>query len=249
GSEACAADPRLARVSGEMKKLLDSGALEQSGVVANSAMNRERVCVGKNSYARELSFDPLDFLNSRLETQGQAAWLDLCCGRGRAMIEAAEALAPYQSNSTLKLFGVDLVAMFDSYPPGLSFLSLRESSVSTCRPDCLFDLITCVHGLHYIGDKLGLIQNAVSWLKEDGFYLANLDPDNLKFPNGGAAGIKVIRDLRKIGFEYQARKHLIVCKGRKEFTLNYRYLGADDTAGPNYTGQAAVNSHYEQLEV
>jgi predicted nucleic acid-binding protein len=60
---------------------------------------------------------------------------------------------------------------------------------------------------------------------------------------------KVISDLRKIGFDYQARKHLIVCKGRKDFKLNYRYLGADDTAGPNYTGQAAVNSHYEQLEV
>ena len=30
---------------------------------------------------------------------------------------------------------------------------------------------------------------------------------------------------------------------------NVRYLGADDTAGPNYTGQAAVNSHYERLEV
>jgi len=61
-----------------MKKLLKSDALELSGIVANSAMNRERVCVGKNSYARELSFDPLDFLKSRLETQGRADWLDLC---------------------------------------------------------------------------------------------------------------------------------------------------------------------------
>src|SRR5262249_8577045 len=41
----------------------------------------------------------------------------------------------------------------------------------------------------------------------------------------------------------------IVCEGRKDFTLNYRYLGADDAAGPNYTGQAAVNSYYDQLEV
>ncbi len=70
---------------------------------------------------------------------------------------------------------------------------------------------------------------------------------NLKFSDGENAGNKMIRDLRKIGIDYQARKHLIVCEGRKEFTLNYRYLGADDTAGPNYTGQAAVNSHFEQL--
>jgi hypothetical protein len=120
--------------------LIDSDALELSGVVANSAMNRERVCVGKNSYAREISFDLLDFLTSRLETQGQAAWLDLCCGRGRALIEAAERLAPYSFNSNLKLLGVDLVAMFDSFSPALSFSRLLESSVSSWRPYCLFEL-------------------------------------------------------------------------------------------------------------
>jgi len=232
-----------------VKKLLDNEALGLSGVVANSAMNRERVCVGKNSYARELSFDPIDFLKSRLETRGRAAWLDLCCGRGRALIEAAERLAPYSFDSNLKLLGVDLVAMFDSFSPALSFIRLQESSVSSWRPNCLFDLITCVHGLHYVGDKLGLVQNAASWLKDDGVFLANLDPDNLKLPNGADVGNKIIRDLRRIGFEYKARKHLIVCEGRKDFTLNYRYLGADDAAGPNYTGQAAVNSHYDQLEV
>jgi SAM-dependent methyltransferase len=240
---------RNAAIYKAMNKLLDSDALELSGVVANSVMNRERVCVGKNSYAQELSFDPLDFLKSRLETQGQAAWLDLCCGRGRALIEAAERLASYLSNSDLKLLGVDLVAMFDSYSPGLSFIRLQEFSVSSWRPDCPFDLITCVHGLHSVGDKLGLIQNAASWLKDNGVFLANLDPDNLKFPNGVSVGNKIIRDLRRIGVKYQARKHLIVCEGRKDFTLNYRYLGADDAAGPNYTGQAAVNSYYDKLEV
>jgi SAM-dependent methyltransferase len=157
-------------------------------------------------------------------------------------------LAPHSPNSNLKLLGVDLVATFDSYSPTLSFISLQESSALSWRPDCLFDLITCVHGLHYVGDKLALIRNAASWIKEDGVFLANLDPDNLKFPSGAKAGNKIIRDLRKIGFEYRARKHLIVCKSRKDFTLNYRYLGADDAAGPNYTGQAAVNSHYDQLE-
>jgi SAM-dependent methyltransferase len=188
-------------------------------------------------------------LKSRLETKGEASWLDLCCGRGRALIEAAEALVPYSSNSSLQLLGVDLVTMFDSYSPTLSFIHLRESSVSSWRPDSQFDLITCVHGLHYIGDKLGLIRNAVSWLKEDGVFLANLDPDNLKFPDGASAGNRIIRDLKKIGFDYHARKHLIVCERKKDFTLNYRYLGADDAAGPNYTGQAAVNSHYDRLEV
>jgi hypothetical protein len=31
-------------------------------------------------------------------------------------------------------------------------------------------------------------------------------------------------------------------------SLPYRYLGADDQAGPNYTGQPAVDSHYEVVE-
>ncbi|MBO0863024.1 MAG: methyltransferase domain-containing protein [Chloracidobacterium sp.] len=212
-------------------------------------MNRERACAGKNSYAHELSFDQLDFLKSRLETEGQAAWLDLCCGRGRALIEAADALASYSPGSNLELLGVDLVAVFDSYSPSLSFMHLRQSSVSSWRSERLFDLITCVQGLRYIGDKLGLMRNALSWLKEDGVFLANLDPDNLKFQDGASAGNKIIRDLRRIGFDYQVRKHLIVCKRKRAFTLNYKYLGADDAAGPNYTGQAAVNSHYDRPEV
>jgi hypothetical protein len=33
-----------------VKKLLDNDALGLSGVVANSAMNRERVCVGNSHY-------------------------------------------------------------------------------------------------------------------------------------------------------------------------------------------------------
>src|SRR5262245_38786865 len=102
-----------------MKNPLDHAARVLSGIVATSALNRERVCVGKNSSARELSFDPLSFLKSRIAANGRAAWLDLCCGRGRALIEADEALAPYSSSSNLKLLGVDLVAMFDSYSPEL----------------------------------------------------------------------------------------------------------------------------------
>lgn len=31
-----------------------------------------------------------------------------------------------------------------------------------------YELITCVHGLHYIGAKLGLLARACGWLTEDG---------------------------------------------------------------------------------
>lgn len=64
-------------------------------MVANCAMNRDRQLAGVNSYARELGFDPLAFLSSRLGGQGLhagAGWLDLCCGAGRALIQAAARL-------------------------------------------------------------------------------------------------------------------------------------------------------------
>jgi hypothetical protein len=53
-----------------------------------------------------------------------------------------------------------------------------------------FDLITCVHGLHYVCDKLGLIARAASWLVEDGRFVANLALDNLRFSGGSSSSPK-----------------------------------------------------------
>jgi len=224
--------------------LLESKTLERSSVVANSAMNRERVCVGGNSYTKELSLNPVDLLRPRLKSQEHVAWLDLCCGTGKALIEASRILSGDVRESNLTIIGIDLVGMFEPYPSELGFLQMQEASVMDWEPDCSFDLITCVHGLHYIGDKLDLIQRAISWLKEDGFFAANLDPTNLKFANGDIVGRRMIRELKKYGVDYKALKHLIVCEGRRKINLGYQYLGADDKAGPNYTGQAAVDSYY-----
>lgn len=213
-------------------------------MVANSAMNRERVCTGGNSYTKELSLNPVDFLRPRLKSQEHVAWLDLCCGTGKALIEAARILSEDVGESDLSIIGIDLVGMFYPIPSGLSVLQMQESSVLDWQLEYPFDLITCVHGLHYIGDKLDLIQRATSWLKEGGFFVANLDPSNLKFAGGDTAGRKMIRELKRYGVEYNGRKHLITCGGRREIKLGYEYLGADDQAGANYTGQAAVDSYY-----
>ncbi len=35
-------------------------------------------------------------------------------------------------------------------------------------------------------------------------------------------------------------------QGPRKLDLPYRYLGADDRSGPNYTGQPAVTSYYEK---
>jgi SAM-dependent methyltransferase len=227
-----------------MKSLLDNSRLEQSSIVANSLMNRERQCVGGNSYQNELSFEIVEFLQGRIERGKQGRWLDLCCGEGKALIEAAKILAEQKVSPDLEIIGIDLVPMFAPQPPGLDFLKLIESSFENFRPNNKFDLITCVHGLHYIGDKLSFLEKTISWLNVDGIFLANLDLSNFRFGDGKSAGKTIVKELRNGGFEYNSKKHLIICKGGKKVNFNLNYLGADDTAGPNYTGQAVVNSYY-----
>jgi hypothetical protein len=43
-------------------------------------------------------------------------WLDLRCGRGRALIEAAWRFARRGKEGRLEILGVDLVGMFDPIP-------------------------------------------------------------------------------------------------------------------------------------
>jgi SAM-dependent methyltransferase len=225
-------------------KILSNEDLENSHVVANSTMNRQRACLGTNSYAKELLLNPIEFLQSRLDSQQHVAWLDLCCGTGRALIDAAQILLPKRGEVDFRIVGIDLVPMFYAYPAELDFLSLQSTSVLAWEPDCEFDLITCVHGLHYIGDKLHFLQKATSWLKDSGVFLAHLDPVNLKFENGEVAGNQMVSELRKQGLNYNKRKHLLSCEGRKEIRSNYQYIGADDRAGANYTKQEVVDSYY-----
>lgn len=66
--------------------LLDDDALEQSSVVANCQMNRQRTLTGSNGYAKELGLNPLEILLGR--AGAKVPWLDLCCGEGKALMEA-----------------------------------------------------------------------------------------------------------------------------------------------------------------
>jgi trans-aconitate methyltransferase len=225
-------------------RLLGDDELERSAVVANCRMNRERNLLGSNGYDRELGLNPLDFLKQRIATGRLVAWLDLCCGTGRALIQATRQIRAEGPVTSIEIVGVDLAGLFAPTDSSLSCLCLEEASLSTWRPDRSFDLITCVHGLHYVGDKIGLIARAASWLVEDGMFLANLDLDNIDVSDDKTKR-KLVAQLRGSGLEYDRRKRLIVCRGRKVPELSFRYLGADDRVGPNYTGQPAVTSHYE----
>ncbi|MFI0409630.1 class I SAM-dependent methyltransferase [Actinomadura sp. 3N508] len=207
---------------------LPDAALERSPVVANNLMNRERTLA---AYTRELGIDIVAEV-------GHGRWLDLCCGTARALTEATTRLP-----AGTRIVGVDLVDHFVQAPPPAS-LQLITASVTTWEPDTPSNLITCVHGLHYIGDKLGLLSRAASWLTEDGLLIANFDTRSIRLPNDTPAGRRLTTALRETGFTYDSRRHRISLRGRREIELPYHYLGADDGAGPNYTGQPAVNSIY-----
>ncbi|MER6596142.1 class I SAM-dependent methyltransferase [Micromonospora purpureochromogenes] len=227
--------------------LLDTTALERSAVVANNAMNRERQLAGVNSYARELGFNPVDVLTDRLAgAAATAGWLDLCCGSGRALIQAAGQLRRVGLTERTALVGVDLVDAFDPAPTPPANLRLICASVATWAPDRPFDLITCLHGLHYVGDKLAVLARAADWLTPEGRFVADLDLSSIRLADGRPAGRRLTALLRDAGFTYDSRRRRISRTGRREVRLPYRFLGADDRAGPNYTGQPAVHSHYAE---
>jgi len=224
--------------------LLADDQLECSAVVANCRMNRERVLFGSNGYDKELGLDPMAFLKRRIAEGHTAAWLDLCCGTGKALIEAARIAHEEGLGPRISIVGVDLVGMFLTPESDLDGLRLLEGSLRIWQPEGRFDLITCVHGLHYIGDKLGTIARAASWLAEDGLFVANLALENVKLADEPTPGRKLTAGLRRAGLEFDGRRRRVTCRGRREPDLPFRYLGADDQAGPNYTGQPTVDSHY-----
>jgi SAM-dependent methyltransferase len=222
-------------------RLLDDVVLAESSVVANNTMNRERGLSGVNSYARELGFDPYDFLASRTDPR---AWLDVCCGSGKALFHAAGRFAAEQPAADIAVVGIDLVDHFldGIRPPGLE---LNTASVTDWTTSRRFDLITCVHGLHYVGDKLGVLTRTASWLVPDGLFVADFDAESVRDSRGRSVARKIVSMLRAAGWEYDARRKRVRCVGPRGLEFAALYLGADDTAGPNYTGQPAVTSYYD----
>lgn len=73
--------------------------------------------------------------------------------------------------------------------------------------------------------------------------IANLDLKSIK-SEGDPDGQYLQKLFRENQVEYNARRKIISCKGPREISINLTYKGADDKAGPNYTGQNAVNSYY-----
>ncbi|WP_232236120.1 trans-aconitate 2-methyltransferase [Nocardia sp. BMG51109] len=213
-----------------MSEFLDDLRLERSAVVANSEMNRGR---GLPAYRRELGFDPAAWLAARPAPQ---RWVDVGCGSGRALADAARSLPGH-----VETIGLDLVGYFG---PACAGVDLVVGSVSAWEPDKPVDLVTAVHMLHYVGDKLAALTRMTSWLGADGLFAANFDASSIRRADGAPLGRKLAAALRRNGFHHNARQHRLTRTGNAPLHWDWRYLGADDHAGPNYTGQDSVTSHY-----
>jgi SAM-dependent methyltransferase len=211
---------------------LSEEALEQTAVVANCRMNRERELQGGNGYEVELDFALVDWLAQR----GRTRWLDLCCGSGRALVQAEQALG-----ERLDLWGVDLVDFFWPRPPG-SRVQLVVSPLRTFDPPGTFELVTCVHGLHYVGDKLGLLMKMAGWLSPGGLLRAHLDLEHV-LVEGRPQPRKLAQQLRQVGFGFDPKRRLVTASGPLPASLPWVFEGARPGA-VNFTGQPAVESFY-----
>ena len=219
---------------------LSDAELPSSPVVANRHMNRQRGCTGVNSYQRELGLDPIAWLRRRLEEQGTVAWLDLCCGEGKALIEASAALPGGQVTIT----GIDLVRFFDGRVASCPNVQLVVGALLEIELEDHFDLITCVHGLHYVGDKLAALFRYSALLNSRGLMIANFDTRDILGAGGQSVSRQLNRLLREAGCEYDGRKRILRAE-RKAVSFPFTYLGADDRMGPNYTRQDTVRSFYD----
>ncbi|MBC9912573.1 class I SAM-dependent methyltransferase [Chitinophaga varians] len=224
-------------------KLLSSSALLWSPVVANNRMNRKRQASGINSYEKELHLKPENWLNGRLQQHGQATWLDLCCGEGNALLQYAREAAVNHQQENIRLKGIDLVDQFQLIPPDIHCLQFETRSLDNWTSDEQYDLVTCVHGLHYVGDKLHVLAAILKAIKSDGIFLANLDLKSIRIADDPQH-----QYLKKVfaghNISYDGRRRIIRCEGPRDVSFEVKYQGADDQAGPNYTGQEAVDAYY-----
>ncbi len=206
-------------------------------------MNRRRGLAGVNSYQKELRFDISAFLQARVQAQGSAVWYDACCGVGRALAEAAERFQATDWGDKVQIVGADLVGMFTEGMP--VSVRLLTGDVTTLSLDAPADLVTCVHGMHYIGDKLGFIEQSYRSLAPQGVFLGHLDAENLRMPMPWS---RLLKQARGQGIDIDLRSHLLrMTRTDRLLQFGLMYQGASVSETPNYTGITVIDSWYSRL--
>lgn len=233
---------------------LEDEALLASETVVNAAMNRGRALTGVNSYERDLKMDIGAFLARRVQERGHAVWYDACCGEGRALREASVAWeGQRQWASRVQMLGVDL---WDDFAPvGAPCVRFVAADVVTYDPGTDVDLITCVHGLHYLGDKLRFLERCYARLAPGGVFIGHLDTDNLRFEAQGQASpvswSALLRRVRGDSASITYRNHLLRMEriGNGPLHFGGEYLGASVSERPNFSGMTGIDSWYRDAAV
>jgi len=224
--------------------MLRADELLSSPIVANVTMNRGRGLSGANSYERDLRFSLTKFLAERVRERGEAVWYDACYGQGRALVEAGKQFAEIGWGHRVQVVGVDLVEMFATErAPGVTLIA---ADVAAFRLEQPADLITCVHGLHYLGDKLGFLQNTYAMLAPGGLFLGHLDTSNVRaFGSGLSLWRQAARHVGKTSVAPEFKSHVLRI-ARTEASLNFglTFQGATVSEQPNYTGITVIDSWY-----
>jgi ubiquinone/menaquinone biosynthesis C-methylase UbiE len=222
-------------------KLLSEDKLIWSPTVANSRMNRGRNSSGINSYEQDIHFKPEDHIQTIIDKNGCAFWLDLCCGEGRALVQVYQYFAQANLADKIKLVGIDLVDVQNRNLPVQ--IKIYTGSILNFIPNEKFDLVTCIHGLHYVGDKLKMITKACSLLNTAGLFIANLDLTDISIEKTNSNAF-LKSQFRKNHLSYDQKKRILEKHGGSAINFNCEYMGADDDHGTNYTGQESVKSYY-----
>lgn len=226
-------------------KLKDDKSLEYSSTVANNKMNRQRQLIGINSYEEDLQYDIVAFLEAKfIQVNRPIRWLDVCCGEGRALLQASQLFATFIEEERLKITGLDLVNYFHPKLQQVEGVDLYVSPINTWQTSHSFDLITVVHGFHYIGDKLATFCKLGLLMEEKGLLLANFDTESIAIKNIGQSHFDLKKALKLQGIYYDNQNKILRCEGSKNLNFPLLYQGGDDTNYTTYTGMKGVKSYY-----
>lgn len=179
-------------------------------------MNRFRRLRGANSYESELGADPLALLPPG------GAWLDVGCGNGVAVREAARA----RPDVTIVAMDLEPGFVAPATPPNLAFFQGDAARLPLDGPR--FDLVTAVHVLHFIDDKQAALAAWAALRKPGAPLYANLDPHDVWRGEGWADA------ARETGAQLVLRAPVVWGT----------FLSARDAAGTNRQGVRSRQSLY-----
>ncbi len=124
---------------------------------------------GLKDYSDNLGLDLLSFFRRTADLKGSFSWVDLGCGSGNALEEAASCFASSGiCEGALQAAGYDLILPTPGAGSRNYGISFFEGDISAAKFPFAPDLVTLVHVLQWNKNPLEIISNAMSQIEEGG---------------------------------------------------------------------------------